>query len=188
MTKTRLILLVFIIIGVWYFWGRNRQVNGPPQPAQVPAGQELQSDEEAETNPSLPPLTLRGGEVGEGKARVHYFTKEALAACSTETVALDQTVDPKYGHPASGALVAMTLPMSQESSAQYVSALAPGTRLLTMRIDKEGVATANYNSMLREEENDCNKAQRRAQIEKTLREFSEIKSVRITVEGEVGSE
>lgn len=176
MNKKRLILLIIISIGVWYFWGRGQKANGPEQPAP-----EAKVEESVTTEP---PATSSGNNVvGEGKARVHYFTKEALASCSTVTTAVEQTVDPKYGHRAAGALVTMTLPMPKEISNQYVSALVPGTRLLTMRISDAGVAIADYNSALDDAIAPCVKAQRRAQIEATLKEFAEIKGVAITVGG-----
>ena len=75
--------------------------------------------------------------------------------------------------------------MSAEQAAQYESALPSGTRLLTMQIDKEGTATADYNSALGTDAAPCVKAERRAQIERTLKEFTEIKNVVITVEGEI---
>ena len=125
------------------------------------------------------------GAVAAGKARVHYFTKDALTACSTETVAFEQDIDAKYGHQGAGALVAMTLPLPAGTPDTYVSALPSGTRLLTMRIDRDGVAHADYNGNLNNAVEGCAKAERRAQIESTLREFPEIKSVVITVEGKV---
>lgn len=187
MTKKRLILLILIIVAVWYFWGKDRAVNGPQdeaQPDQVTAGQEVQADEEAEASAEARlNLSSADGNLGGDKARVHYFTKEALASCAVETVAVQQAVDPKYGHRAAGALVAMTLPLPADQAEQYGSAFAPGTRLLTMQIDKEGVATAAYNDALDADGAPCVKAERRAQIERTLREFSEIKKVVITVDG-----
>ncbi|MBI2551720.1 GerMN domain-containing protein [Candidatus Uhrbacteria bacterium] len=178
MNKKRLILLILIILGVWYFWGRGQKADGPAQPGV----EEAAVEEEIANNPPQPSLTLREG---DNVVRVHYFTKEALASCAVETTSIEQAIDPKYGHFAAGALVTMTLPLSAEHAAQYASALPTGTRLLTMQIDKEGTARADYNSALDGQGAPCLKAERRAQIERTLKEFSEIKKVVITVEGEV---
>lgn len=185
MNKKRLIILILVIIAIWYFASRGKPATAPvtdEQPEEAIAQQVEEStntdQEQSEAASSLEP-------VAEGKARVHYFTKEALELCQTNTVALEQTVDPKYGHPAAGALVAQTLPLSAEIADEYISALGAGTRLIVMRIDKEGVATADYNSALNEGLNDCNRAQRRAQIANTLKEFPQIKEVVITVNGQV---
>lgn len=183
MIKKRFILVVLIIIGVWYFWGRD-WMEKRSQMAQAPVGEEAEEGTSPQPSPNLGEGENRA-EVGEGKARVHYFTKEALASCSAETVAQELAVDPKYGHRAAGALVVMTLSLPAEASEKYGSALAPGTRLLTMRIDEEGVAYADYNSALNTEAAECVKTQRRAQIESTLKEFPEIKGIVITVEGKV---
>ncbi len=149
------------------------------QTAQAPAGANVEKNTSPQSSPNL-----GEGDSGVGAVRVHYFTKEALAACAIETVALEQAGDLKYGHRGAQALVAMTLPLPEEAREKYASAFAPGTRLLTMQIDKDGTAHANYNSVLNAEATECVKAERRAQIETTLKEFPEIKNVVITVEGE----
>jgi len=184
MTKKRLIILILVVIAVWYFWGRSQKANGPAQPAPISAEQEIPAGDEGEEA-----AREAEGELAEpvnaGKARVHYFTAAALGACSRETTAAEQNIDAQYGHSAAGALVAQTLPMPGDAPEGLASALALGTRLLSMQISKEAVATANYNDKLNEELNDCNGPQRRAQIENTLREFAEIKEVVITVNGQV---
>lgn len=182
MTKKRLILLILIIVAVWYFWGRDKVANGPAPEAQEEVAEESTSPQ---PSPNIGEGEDGGEPVAEGQARVHYFTKEALASCSVETVAVEQAVDSKYGHRAAGALVAMTLSMPADLAERYESALPQGTRLLTMQIDKEGVATADYNDALDAAGAPCVKAERRAQIENTLKEFSEIKNVVITVAGKV---
>lgn len=184
MNKKRLIILILVIIAIWYFASRGKQAPAPTpaeQPQEATAeqvGETTATDQEqSETASSSEP-------VEEGKARIHYFTKEDLESCKTTTVALEQTVDPKYGHSAAGALVAQTSPLPTEAAGGYVSALGAGVRLIVMRIDKEGVATADYSRALSEGLNDCNTAQRRAQIVNTLKEFPQIKEVVITVNGE----
>lgn len=179
MSKKRLIVLLIIIVGVWYFWGRSRVVDGPARESA-----KVENSTSPQPSPNLGEEENRG-EVGDGQVRVHYFTKVALAECSMETVVLEQTADPKYGHRAAGALVAMTLALPAEVREQYVSALSLATRLLSMRIDDEGAAMADYNSALDDALTSCAKDQRRAQIERTLKEFPEIKSVVVTVNGEV---
>ncbi len=179
MNKQKLVILILVIIAVVYFVVRGRQTTAPGGEAQP----EATLAEQSNTQSIAPATTVSEEPVAEGKARVHYFTKEALSACSTSTVALEQAVDPKYGHAAAGALVAQTSPMPADAG-DYVSAFAAGTRLILMRISPEGVATADYSSALNTDLNDCNKAQRRAQIVNTLKEFSQIKDVVITVNGQ----
>ena len=180
MNKKRLIVLILVIIAVWYFAVHDRK------PAQAPTTTSGVANEEAKYhNAPQSTLALSGGDIAEGKARVHFFTKDAVANCSTATSAVELAIDSKYGHPAAGALVAMTLPLPAEQAEKYVSTLPSGTRLLTMQIDRDGIAHANYNSTLNAPATDCIKAERRVQIEATLKEFSQIKSVVITVEGKV---
>lgn len=185
MTKLRFLLLI-VLFGVGgYLWVKG------PEGLKWPGA--AVKEPEA-TKGAKGTKEIKGAEVAnvaevangiEGVVRVHYFTKEGLAACSTETVTRAVTPDPKYGHAGAGALVVQTLALTGEDAEKYASALVPGTRLLSMKMSPTGVATADYNTALNSELNDCNKAQRKAQIERTLKEFSEIKNVAITVEGKV---
>ena len=181
MTKLRFLLLIVLFAVAGYLW-----VKGPAG-LQLPKVAEVAKVSDG-TSPQPSPNLGDGGARGEiAKERtvlVHYFSQEGLAACSTETVTRVVEPDSKYGHQAAGALVAQTMALPLEQREQYASALAPGTRLLSMKISPEGVAAADYNSALNAELNDCNKAQRRAQIERTLREFPEVKQVVITVQSE----
>lgn len=180
MNRKKLVILILVVIAVVYFVVRGRQTAAPGAETQPEAVSEAQGSAQSITPAAS---TVSGDPLPEGRARVHYFTKEALAACSANTVTLEQAVDPKYGHAAAGALVAQTSPLPADAG-DYVSAFAPGTRLIIMRISPEGVATADYSSALNTELNDCNRAQRRAQIVNTLKEFSQIKDVVITVNGQ----
>lgn len=187
----KIILLLIVIVGVWYFFMRDKEAGEPtPQPAGT-SQEEVATDRVADEDEETSAATQTGdGDVlaATGKVRVHYFTKAALDACSTETVALVQDIETKYGHPAAGALVAMTLFRADDAPGDYVSALAQGTRLLTLRIDGEGKAAIDFNSRLKEELGKCGGAQRRAQIENTVREFPQVKAVAITVNGKIWEE
>ena len=193
MTKLRFLLLI-VLLGVGaYIWVKgpkgiklpgvsNKESNASAVTATVEVINETKGADAVQAT-----VKVKGGAdaaVSVGEVKAHYFTKEGLAACSTETVTRVVEPDSKYGHQAAGALVAQTKALPSEQREQYASALALGTRLLSMKISPEGVATADYNSALNAELNDCSKTQRRAQIERTLREFTEIKQVVITVQGE----
>lgn len=184
MTKLRLIMLI-VLFGVGgYLWVKGPE--GLKLPGVLEVAEVAEVSRVAEPAPISAQQKLQSGEVAEdGTVKVHYFTKEGLAACSTETVTRPVEPDPKYGHAGAGALVAQTLTLPLEAREQYVSALAPATRLRSMKISPEGVATADYNAALNTELNDCNKPQRKAQIERTLKEFEEVKEVVITVDGKV---
>ncbi|MBI4135688.1 GerMN domain-containing protein [Candidatus Uhrbacteria bacterium] len=185
MNKKRLIIIILVIIAIWYFALRDKTAPVSAPETEIREDAEEQITKQIEENAGPSGAAPDQEPVEAGKARVHYFTKEALEACRTETVALEQAVDPKYGHPAAGALVAQTSPMPADAGGDYISALSPGTRLIVMNIATDGIATADYSKALSDELNDCNTAQRRAQIVNTLKEFSQIKEVIITINGEV---
>lgn len=191
MSKKRLILLIIILIGIWYFWGGEWYANRSSElseQAAIMSEQQVPDTADGETvdvEDPAPAVETGKTPTAAGQARVHYLTKNVLEACGTSTVSLVQDIDVAHGHPSAGALVAMTLALPEGAPDNYTSALLSGTRLLSLKIDGEGTTTADYNSRLKEDLGECGAVQRRTQIENTLGEFAEVKKAVITINGEV---
>lgn len=182
-----LVLLILIVGGVWYFTGKR---GGQSSSSEAPPAQESAPAQATQDTATADKEGMKEGTAeapteapASGTARVHYFTASALEACSTETVALTQTIDPQYGHPTAGALVAMTRPLPTDAPKDTINAFAAGTRLIRSRLDRDGIIHVDYNRNLNDGLEGCRAAQRRAQIVNTAKEFPAVKEVVVTVNG-----
>jgi len=188
MSKKRIIILILIFIGVWYFWGKDWYSNRAVQQNNQAGVEEEAVVKEKAVRPVDENAVTEG--IGEslakaGQAVAHFFTKEELAGCSTKTIGAVYDIDSKFGHPAAGALVEMTRASSGKTPGDYVTSILSGTRLLSLKIDKDGKAIVDYNAVLIKDLDECKAKQRRAQIEHTIQEFPKVKAVEITVDGQV---
>ena len=88
-------------------------------------------------------------------------------------------------HAEVNALITLTLPLSQEEiGLAFVTNLPEGTQLISLKIDGDGTAYADFTHQLNTGGGSCSMLARRAQIEKTLLQFPNIKEVVISVDGQ----
>jgi germination protein M len=74
-----------------------------------------------------------------------------------------------------------------EREAGYVTAIPSGVKINSLSI-KNGVAKVDFNKELEPGGGSCAVAAIRAQIEATLRQFSTVKSVALSIDGKSGGE
>jgi spore germination protein GerM len=204
--KKIIVVGIIVIVVIWFFARKGAEPVVTPAEAPVtvaeteaapvnntaPASDEkttLDSEVVLETTKEQTTLESKEGltKTSEAKkAQVHYFTKGNLELCANDTAPLERSLDEKYEFAPVAALVELTKPLPQVLVDQgYASALEPGTRLMNLRVDATGNASADFNEKLNVNVDKCGVAQRRAQIVNTLKEFTGVKTVTITIGEEV---
>ncbi len=154
-----------------------RSVTEEKKEATIVAKEEIAPPKE-ETTPAPAVEKIAEG----GKIYLYYFTGELSNDCAS-TVKFERALDARYGAEEVAALVTLVKPLTEEEKAQgYYSEIPSGTHLRKLTITK-GVATADFNDALNSGGGSCSMTARRAQIENTLLQFPDIKTVVITVNG-----
>lgn len=96
---------------------------------------------------------------------------------------LDRVIEKKYDVDMVNAMKGLLKPLTQEESSRgYISSLPSGTTLKYIRVNN-GIAEVSFGAELNRVGGSCAVTAIRAQIEKTLLQFPQIKSVKICVDG-----
>jgi spore germination protein GerM len=115
-----------------------------------------------------------------------FYPKNNETNCS-QVYGLVKAIDTRYNTDEVNALVSLVKALDADTiAAGYFTAIPDGTRLRQLTITN-GVATADFNSVLNSGGGSCAMAARRAQIEQTLLQFPDIEQVVITVDGDAAT-
>lgn len=106
----------------------------------------------------------------------------SMTDCSI-TFPLDRVIEKKYDSELINAVKGLLEPLTaDETSKGYISSVPKGTTLKYIKISN-GVAEVNFGAELNKVGGSCLVSAIRSQIEKTLLQFPQVKSVRICVDG-----
>lgn len=123
--------------------------------------------------------------ISEGEFIIKIFYQKDVADDCTKVIGITKEIDTRYNTDEVNALVTLTQGLSPEETSQgFTTSIPNGTRLRNLEI-KNGIATADFNSMLNEGGGSCSMTARRAQITETLMQFLGIEQVIISVDGNV---
>lgn len=130
---------------------------------------------------SLPVKISSSGEIMTVKA---FFAKNEITGSTCSVVFPVNRVVPKTQSVARAALEELFKgPTDAEKSQGYYSSINPGVKVQSLTIDSNGTARADFSSELESPGGSCRVTEIRSEINFTLKQFSTIKNVIISING-----
>lgn len=114
-----------------------------------------------------------------------YFFNDGIASVEycDEAVPVPRTAETNEKLPEIAIAALLNGPTESETEEGYSTEIPPETVLQSLNI-QNGIATIDFTETLNSGGGSCSMTGRRAQIERTLRQFPDIRSVLITVNGD----
>ncbi|MFA5029869.1 MAG: GerMN domain-containing protein [Patescibacteria group bacterium] len=199
---TTVIVLVVIVLVFWYVSKENSKetvpANNEAENANISVNSNMENGEvkiigEGNNNQEIkqPEETATTGQGEESYKIVAYYsnTKNDPGAQDCSRVyALERPGEKKYDSEVVNAVRGLLAPLTEAEQADgWVSNIPAGAALSYVKVEN-GMAIANFNSALGQVGGSCAVAAIRAQIERTLTQFSYIKAVTICVNGNCNQE
>ena len=143
--------------------------------------------EEAANQPQLATTSAVGGATASTTKIIAYYPntiKNPGAADCSKVFALERNAEKKYDSSVINTIKGLLATLTPDEKALgFTTNIPAGTMLKTIKITDKGVAEVNFTSALKKIGGSCAVAAARAQIEQTVKQFPQVKSVLICVEG-----
>lgn len=143
--------------------------------------------EQAANQPQLTPTQATGAATASTTKIIAYYPntiKNPGALDCSKVFPLERNAEKKYDssviNTIRGLLTALT---SEEKALGFTTVIPAGTMLKTVKISDKGVAEVNFTATLNRMGGSCAVIAARAQIEQTVKQFPQVKSVLICVDG-----
>jgi len=146
-----------------------------------------QVSERAANQPQLTPTAASGIATASTTKIIAYYPNSKMnpgAADCGKVFPLERNAEKKYDSDVINTIRGLLTALMPEEKAQgFTTAIPAGTMLKTVKISDSGVAEVNFTAALDKIGGSCAVSAARAQIEQTVKQFPQVKSVTICVDG-----
>ncbi len=143
--------------------------------------------EQAANQPQLTPTPASGAATASTTKIIAYYPnsmKNPGAADCSKVFPLERNAEKKYDSDVINTIRGLLTTLTPEEKDQgFITNIPVGTMLKTVKVSDKGVAEVNFTASLNNIGGSCAVSAARAQIEQTMKQFPQVKSVLICVDG-----
>ena len=176
-TAITVILMIVIAVGIWYTNKDNNELTNNANDNQLVVDDTKENGEVKIVDDNSAKLIDKG----ETVKIIAYYNKLSSNECEN-VIPLEREVEKKYDSDIINTVRGLLTPLTNDEMGQgWISSIPDQTYLKSVTI-KDGVAQATFSDSLNRVAGSCRVLAIRSQVEKTLLQFSYIKSVTICIE------